>query len=101
MMNVVAALLLAGMGVGVHRPAPYDERADARREIARMLECARVEQKPLLLTFGANWCPWCRELDRVLTTNTRLAKETDEAFLRLNVDIGEYDRNQDLAVEYG
>jgi hypothetical protein len=33
-------------------PAPYDERADARAELARMRQCARAEQKPLLVMFG-------------------------------------------------
>lgn len=80
---------------------PYDERADARAELKRMLDCAREEQKPLLLMFGANWCPWCRNLDQMLARDASLARLADEVFLRLNVDIGQYDRNLDLAAEYG
>jgi thioredoxin 1 len=55
----------------------------------------------VLLVFGANWCPWCRELDRVLTKDKALSALADEAFERLNVSIGDYDRNLDLAAEYG
>jgi thioredoxin 1 len=80
---------------------PYDERADARSEIARMLECARDERKPLVVVFGANWCPWCRKLDRLLAADAELAKLAERAVLRLNVDIGQYDRNLDLAAGYG
>jgi thioredoxin len=80
---------------------PYDERADARAEIARMLECARDERKPLVVVFGANWCPWCRKLDRLLAADDELARLADRAVLRLNVDIGQYDRNLDVAAGYG
>ena len=80
---------------------PYDEIADARAEIARMLECARAEQKPLVLMFGANWCPWCRDLDRLLETDKTLAPLADSILLRLNISVGDYDRNLDLAAEYG
>jgi protein disulfide-isomerase len=96
MMNLALVALLVAPAAS---PGPYDPRADARREIARMLECARDEGKPLLLMFGANWCPWCRDLDRLLTRDPRLAKVVDEGFLRFNV--GQYDRNQDLLAAYG
>ena len=65
-----------------------------------MLQCARAEQKPLLLMFGANWCPWCRELDRMLARDKDLSRLADETFLRL-MDIGRYDRNLALAADYG
>jgi thioredoxin len=94
-----AAVVLAVLAAAV--PRPYDERADARAEIARMLECARSEDKPLVLVFGANWCPWCRKLDRMLAADDELAKLADSTVLRLNVDIGQYDRNLDVAAGYG
>jgi len=96
-----ATMLIAAIPLLSFTPQPYDERADARAEIARMLQCAREEQKPLLLMFGANWCPWCRKLDQLLATDKEIAPLADEIFLRLNVDIGEYDRNLALAAEYG
>jgi thioredoxin 1 len=96
-----ATILLVLMPVLSSPPQPYDERADARAEVARMLQCARSEQKPLLLMFGANWCPWCRELDRMLARDKDLSRLADEAFLRLNVNIGQYDRNLALAADYG
>ncbi len=100
MVNLIG-LLLAGTSLLPAAPLPYDERVDARAEITRMLECAKAERKPLLLMFGANWCPWCRKLDRLLTTDKRLSRLADDAVLRLNIDIGQYDRNLDLARQYG
>ena len=95
------ALLLAAMPLFSVSAPPYDVHADARAEIARMLQCAREEQKPLLLMFGANWCEWCRDLDHLLGTDKQLARLADEAVLRFNVDIGDYDRNLDVAEQYG
>jgi len=101
MLNQATVLLAAMAVLSPPAPQPYDEGADARVEVARMLECARAEGKPLLLMFGANWCPWCRDLDRLLATDKELSPLADEVFLRLNVDIGQYDRNLALAAEYG
>lgn len=80
---------------------PYDESANARAEIARMLQCARDEGKPVLLMFGANWCEWCQALDQELVADKDLATLVDAVFLRLNIDIGSFDRNLDVAAEYG
>lgn len=94
------AVPLVVLPVLAFSPRPYEERADARADVARMLQCAREERKPLLLMFGANWCPWCRDLDRMLARDRQLSKLADDVFLRLNVDI-HYDRNLDLAADYG
>ena len=97
----VGALLLLLLPVPSAPQGPYDEQADARAEIDRMLQCARDEGKPLLVMFGANWCPWCRNLDTLLASDRQLSAQTDRVFLRLNIDIGEYDRNMDLAAGFG
>jgi thioredoxin len=97
----LAVLVTSALPVFSASPGPYDERADARREIARMMECARAEDKPLLVMFGANWCEWCQALDHLLAADRELAPLADKAFLRLNIDIGSYDRNLDVAAGYG
>jgi thioredoxin 1 len=97
----LAALVLLLLPVASPSQGPYDEHADARAEMDRMLQCARDEGKPLLVMFGANWCPWCRDLDQLLDCDRQLSPEADRVFLRLNVDIGQYDHNMDLAAGLG
>ena len=97
----LAALVLLLLPVPSPSQDPYDEHADARAELDRMLQCARDEGKPLLVMFGANWCEWCRGLDRLLASDRQLSAQADRVFLRLNVDIGGYDRNMELAAGYG
>jgi len=99
MLMLAAVLLLSN--VLDTRSAVYDEHANARTEIKRMLECAHEERKPLLLTFGANWCTWCRQLHHLLSADRELASVIDGNYLRLNIDVGEFDKNIDVAREHG
>jgi hypothetical protein len=36
-------------------PAPFDERADARKDIAAALARAKKENRRVLIEWGANW----------------------------------------------
>ena len=42
---------------------PYDERADARADIASALAESARTGMPVLVVFGANWCADCKILD--------------------------------------
>ena len=81
-------------------PLPYDETADAKAAVRQALDAARATQRPVLVIFGANWCPDCRALDQALQTgkNAELIKQE---FKVVKVDVGRFDRNLDLAQAYG
>jgi len=79
---------------------PYDEKADAKAELERALSAAKSSGTPVLVIFGANWCPDCRALDQALSSGKNaelLARE----FRVVKVDVGQFDRNLDLAARYG
>ncbi len=78
---------------------PYDETANAKTELQAGLTSARQQQKPLLIIFGANWCPDCRALGAAL--NGRVGKLIDEHFVVVKVDIGNFDKNMELSEHYG
>ena len=78
---------------------PYDERADARADVTRALAQAQASGKNVLLVFGANWCPDCRELDKAM--HGASAPLVAEKFIVVKIDVGQFDRNIDLAREYG
>ena len=80
-------------------PRPYDESADAKAQIASALRDASAAREPVLLIFGANWCPDCRALDAALKTgrNAELMKK----FKVVKVDVGRFDRNVDVSTAYG
>ena len=78
---------------------PYDEAADAKTNINQALTNARHDRKQVLLVFGANWCKDCRELDKAL--HGKSESLIDGKFVVVKVDVGNFDKNLDLANAYG
>ncbi len=81
-------------------PDLYPATANAHEDIRQAILRAAAEHKNVLLVFGGNWCLDCHLLDlyfhdpgnaSLLATN----------YVLVNVNIGEYDRNLDLARQYG
>ncbi|HET8868865.1 MAG TPA: thioredoxin family protein [Aquabacterium sp.] len=82
------------------REWPYNESADADAEVKAAVQKARQRHVPVLIVFGANWCPDCRALDAAMN------RGANEAFFRqhfdvVKVDVGNFDRHQDLVARFG
>lgn len=78
----------------------YSDTADAKEEIRQALLKAAAEHKRVILDFGGNWCGDCQVLNiyfhdpgnaRLLSTN----------YVLVDVNVGQYDKNLDLAKKYG
>jgi thioredoxin 1 len=81
-------------------PLPYDESADAKAVLHQALAQAKMDHVPVLLILGANWCEDCRALDRALHTAPNAALMAKK-FKVVKVDVGNFNRNLDLAAAYG
>jgi thiol-disulfide isomerase/thioredoxin len=81
-------------------PAPYDSRADAQRQVAAAAARAKASGKRLLIDFGANWCVDCRVLAGVLAL-PEMRPWVARHFELVQVDVGMFDRNLDIAARYG
>lgn len=92
--------LLAAVLTAHAAQLPYDENADAKAEIRRTLAEASRARLPVLLIFGANWCPDCRALDLAMSTG-KSAALIARSFKLVRVDIGNFDRNLDVTASYG
>ncbi len=80
---------------------PYDEHADAAAQVQAALKTAAAEQRPVLLVFGANWCPDCRVLDLTMK-RPAMAPMVARNFVQVvKIDVGRYDHNMDVAARYG
>ena len=79
---------------------PYDAEIDARQAFDEARGRARNDGKFLVVTFGANWCPDCRNLHRQLNSDV-VRSYTADRFLFVNVDVGKFNRNIGLAQELG
>ena len=100
-MRIAAFCMLAAMSaVALAAPRPYDESADAKADVQRALASAASNHLPVLIVFGANWCEDCRVLDRALHTGQG-AELMTSVFNVVKVDVGDFDRNLDVAAAYG
>ena len=48
--------------------------------------------KPMLLVFGAEWCHFCKKLERTTLTNEELARYIDANFIPVHIDADEQKR---------
>lgn len=94
---VLLGLLMAASVVAAD--LPYDEKADAPAEVAAAFAKAKATNKKVLLVFGANWCPDCRELDKAMQSQS--ASLINAKFVVVKVDIGRFDKNMAIANAYG
>jgi thioredoxin 1 len=77
----------------------YPASADANREIAEALHAAASSSKRILLVFGGNWCFDCHVLDEAFHS-PEIAPTLGQSFLVVHVDIGEMNKNLDVAKKY-
>ena len=77
----------------------YPENVDAKTEIAEALANAKKTQRRVLLIFGGNWCYDCHVLDAAFHT-PEIAPTLNRNYIVVHVNIGDYDKNLDLAAKY-
>lgn len=79
---------------------PYDEASDAKQAVQQALTAAQADKTSVLVIFGANWCEDCVALDAALKSERNAAQLARE-FKVVKVNVGNFDRNLDLAHAYG
>jgi thioredoxin 1 len=77
----------------------YPNPEEAPLEIAAALNAAAKDHKRVLLVFGGNWCYDCHVLDATFHSKA-IAPLVNENYHVVHVNIGEYDKNTDLAKKY-
>jgi thioredoxin-related protein len=77
----------------------YPANVDANEEIAAALKAAAKTGKRVLLDFGGNWCYDCHVLDEAFHT-PEIAPILDRNFVVVHVDVGEFNKNLDVAKKY-
>jgi thioredoxin 1 len=97
MLGSIVAVALA-FGAAAAEP-PYNESANATADVQSALAAARADRNDVLLVFGANWCPDCRELDKAINGSSHAL--ISGHFQVVKVDVGRFDKNLELANQYG
>lgn len=78
----------------------YPPPEDARAEIAAALRAAATDHKRVILVFGGNWCYDCHVLNAAFHA-PQIAPLVNANYHVVHVNIGDGDKNLDLADEYG
>jgi thioredoxin 1 len=78
----------------------YPDPSVAKAEIHAALERAKAQHKRVILDFGGNWCGDCQVLD-IYFHDPANKSLLEENFELVDVNIGRYDANQDIADHYG
>jgi len=103
-MKSLALTTLLTLALGAYTPGraqgPYDQHADAHKDILTALTEARADGKLVLLDFGANWCLDCIVLSHLFEDKT-VHPFLDDNFHVVSIDVGNWDRNLDVSKQYG
>ena len=100
-MKILPSLFFAFLAVAASAAeGPYDEAADAKLQIKETLTEAAKTKTPVIIVFGANWCPDCKVLD-IAMKNGASAPLIAKDFKIVKVDVGRVDKNLDVAETYG
>ena len=77
----------------------YPAPEEAPAEIAAALRAATKDHKRVILVFGGNWCYDCHVLDATFRSK-QIAPLVNENYHVVHVNVGDYDKNLDLAKKY-
>ena len=77
----------------------YDPGADPSADIDAALAAASTDGKPVLLDFGADWCPDCVVLSRMFD-DPSFADYLDDVHV-VRIDVGYWDHNLDVSKQNG
>ncbi len=107
---LLAALLFSAIAIAQFKRVPlqapaqpnpllYKADANAVQDIRRALAAAGKQHKNVLLDFGGNWCIDCHVLENAFH-QPRIAPLLNANYIVVHVDVGQYEKNLDLAKKY-
>jgi thioredoxin 1 len=77
-------------------PRLYPDPAEAKPDLEKALAAAARDHKRIIVVFGANWCYDCHVLDAAFHSKA-IAPLVEANYHVVHVNVGEFDRNLDLA----
>jgi thiol:disulfide interchange protein len=86
--------------VGIQKMHIYPAIDAAEADLQAALAEARRDHKRVIVDFGGDWCPDCQVLN-IYFHQSPNADLVAKYFVRVNVNVGRMDANQDIAARYG
>lgn len=97
---VVDAAAAQDASVGIQKKHIYPEIDAAAADLKAALAQAKGEHKRVIVDFGGDWCPDCQVLN-IYFHQSPNADLLARYFVRVNVNVGRMDANQDIAAMCG
>ena len=79
----------------------YDPAADAEQQIEQGIKKAKDQDKHVFVMIGGNWCPWCKRLNKFLTSNESVNKVLDDNYIMVKVNYSKENKNKKILSELG
>ena len=99
-MTAIRSVATEDASVGIQKRHIYPAIESAPADVEAAIAQAHAAHKRIILDFGGDWCPDCQVLD-IYFHQDRNAALLAKYFVRVNVNVGRRDANQDLAAKYG
>lgn len=81
-------LLVLGLGVGTNRAAePAKTGLKWQPDLRAAHAVAVRENKPMLLVFGAEWCGWCKKLEKTTLSDPQMVEYINRTFVPIHIDV--------------
>ena len=91
---LIIALLVVGCGQKVSENNPNGIKWGDNLDSA--FAVASISNKLIMIDFMAEWCPPCKEMDKITFSNTNIIKKSNE-FIPVRIDV---DKQKNIAEEY-
>lgn len=83
--------LLTGAG-WVLASGPENKAISWQANLKAAHKTAREQNKPMMLVFGAEWCGYCKKLEKTTLENPQLAKYINTTFVSVHIDVDEEEK---------
>lgn len=91
----IVALVIFKMAVsGVPAASPTAARIEWQRDIFAAHQISQRTGKPILLVFGAEWCTFCKKLEKETLGHRQMAHYVNSSFVPVHID---FDREKRIA----
>jgi len=92
--RLIILLLIVGCGQKVSENNPNGIKWGDNLDSAFTI--ASISNKLIMIDFMAEWCPPCKEMDKITFSNTNIIKKSNE-FIPVRIDV---DKQKNIAEEY-
>lgn len=86
--------------LGVEKKQIYPAIDSAQADLKAALAEAHRTHRRVIVDFGGDWCPDCQVLNIYFHQSPNV-ELLDKYFVRVNINVGRMDANQDIAAKYG